>query len=63
MAELGIAQSIQQAVKDDSLAQLAEHRIPDPKVVGSSPAWVIFAKQNFIVFFTAEFSRSVWEVA
>jgi hypothetical protein len=25
---------------NDSLAQLAEHWIPDPKVVGSSPAWV-----------------------
>ena len=27
--------------KNEPLAQLVEHRIPDPKVVGSSPAWFI----------------------
>ena len=40
--------NMRSSFNSDSLAQLAEHRIPDPKVVGSNPAWVmLFGNPRF----------------
>ena len=41
--------------KQDYLAQLAEHRIPDPKVIGSNPVVVTpFAFATFLLFMSFE---------
>ena len=45
----------------DPIAQLVEHRIPVPKVIGSSPVRVIyFCHHNILRFFTILFFAGHW---